>query len=224
MTRYPKAGWLLPAALVALSVVPVVAGAARVAGLAGGAAITPDNARFFASPVPVALHIVAAIVFSLLGAFQFTGRIRPAWHRAAGSILVPSGVVVGLSGLWMTLFYPRAEGDSPLVDAFRLLFGAAMVLSMVLGYVAIRRRDFAQHGAWMIRGYALGMAAGTQVLTHAPWFLFVGKPSGLARALLMGAGWVINLAVAEWVIARQSSSPKSPQSDPADSMVAARDA
>ena len=56
------------------------------------------------------------------------------------------------------------------------------------------------HGAWMIRAYALGMGAGTQVLTHLPWFLLAGYPGEWTRAILMGAGWVINVAVAEWII------------------------
>jgi hypothetical protein len=30
-------------------------------------------------------------------------RRRPGWHRAAGRLLVACGVLVGLSGLWMTV-------------------------------------------------------------------------------------------------------------------------
>lgn len=52
----------------------------------------------------------------------------------------------------------------------------------------------------MIRGYAIGLGAGTQVLTHLPWFILVGRPGELSRAVLMGAGWVINVVVAEWII------------------------
>ena len=78
-----------------------------------------------------------------------------------------------------------------------------MVVSIVLGFAAIRRRDVARHRAWMIRGYAIALGAGTQVLTNVPWLLFAGKPEGLSRALLMAAGWVINVAVAEWVIRRR---------------------
>ena len=48
---------LIPAALIVLSLVPALAGSARLAQLAGGADITPENARFFAAPVPVLLHI-----------------------------------------------------------------------------------------------------------------------------------------------------------------------
>ncbi|HXV43562.1 MAG TPA: DUF2306 domain-containing protein, partial [Anaerolineae bacterium] len=157
------------------------------------------------------LHILSVSLYSILGAFQFAPgfrRRRPGWHRAAGRILVPSGLVAALSGLWMTLFYPWPAGDGELVYGLRLLFGSAMVMSIVLGVAAIRRRDIVQHSAWMIRGYAIGLGAGTQVLTHLPWFLILGTPGELPRALLMGAGWVINLAVAEWIIHKRLAHPR----------------
>src|SRR6187551_1986271 len=65
-----SAKWVV-AALIMLSVIPVAAGAFRLSQLAGGAQITPANARFFASPTPVVLHIVSVTVYALLGAFQF---------------------------------------------------------------------------------------------------------------------------------------------------------
>ncbi len=55
----------------------------------------------------------------------------------------------------------------------------------------------------MMRGYAIGLGAGTQVLTLLAGGLIVGPPNELGRALLMGAGWAINLAVAEWIIRRR---------------------
>ncbi len=100
----------------------------------------------------------------------------------------------------MTAVYPRPGGDGGLLAGFRLVFGSAMVLSILFGLAAIRRRDFARHRAWMIRGYAIGLGAGTHVLTGLPWILILGTPGELPRALLMGAGWVINLGVAEWII------------------------
>ena len=60
-----------------------------------------------------------------------------------------------------------------------------MLVSMVLGLNAVRRRDFVSHGAWMSRAYAIGLGAGTQVLTHLPWFILVGKPGESARTMLM---------------------------------------
>ncbi len=197
-----RADWLVPAGLVLLSLVPAVAGVARLGSLASGAAVTPENARFFANPMPVVLHILSVIPYSLLGALQFSPafRRRRAWHRTAGKFLVVFGLVAALSGLWMAHFYPWPVGDGEAVYVMRLVFGSAMAMSIVLGVEAIRRRDFSSHGAWMIRGYAIGLGAGTQVLTHLPWFIFVGKPDEATRAVLMGAGWVINVVFAEWVI------------------------
>ena len=78
-----------------------------------------------------------------------------------------------------------------------------MVVFLVLGLFAIHRRDIPSHQAWMMRGYALGLSAGTQVLTHLPWFVFPSIRGELARTLSMAAGWAINILVAEWFILRQ---------------------
>jgi uncharacterized membrane protein len=210
VTDSSRREWFAPAGLIALSVVPMAAGAFRLTQLAGGAAVTPDNARFVAAPVPVVVHIVGASLFCVLGALQFAPglrRRRIGWHRAAGRLVVPCGLAAALSGLWMTLFYPRPPGDGLLLEGFRLLFGTGMTLSIVLGFVAILQRDVARHRAWMTRGYAIGLGAGTQVLTNVPWLLLVGAPGELTRALLMAAGWLINLAVAERVIRRWPTGP-----------------
>ena len=205
--RSTRSDWLVPTALVALSLVPAIAGTARVAELASGARITPDNARFFAAPLPVLLHIPAAIVYSVLGAFQFSPGFRRrhrGWHRAAGRILVPAGLVVALSGLWIAHFYEWPAGDGQLLYLERLVAGTAMVASIALALGAIRRRDFTSHGDWMTRAYAIGLGAGTQVLTHIPWFVLAdGRPGEGPRAVMMGAGWGINVLVAEWIIRRR---------------------
>jgi hypothetical protein len=49
------------------------------------------------------------------------------------------------------------------------------------------------------------------VLTHLPWFILAdGKPGETPRAVMMGAGWVINVIVAEWVIRRGRVIRRSP--------------
>ncbi len=96
MPKTKRPEWLVPAGLIALSLIPVAAGGVRLTDLAGGAEITPDNARFFASPVPVVTHIISVTIYCLLEAFQFhpgLRRRRPRWHRTAGRILVPTGLV-----------------------------------------------------------------------------------------------------------------------------------
>jgi uncharacterized membrane protein len=195
--------WGVPAALGALTLVPLIAGSLRVLEIAGGPHILPANPRIDAVPAPVVVHITAAALYSILGAFQFSARLRrrrPNWHRRSGRLLVGAGMLVALSGLWMTLFYTGAPGGD-LLWAVRLLVGSAMAASIVLGFTAIRRRDIAAHRAWMVRAYALAVAAGTQVFTQGIGEALFGT-SDLSTALSVSAGWVINAAVAEWVIRR----------------------
>ena len=199
-----RSDWVVPALLILLSIVPAIGGVARMADLAPGHDITPANARFHASPLPIVLHIVTALPFSLLGALQFSPALRRRgnrWHRRAGRVLAPLGLLAAASGLWMTLVYPWPPTDGRLVYLERLVFALGMLASITLALVAVRRRDFVAHGEWMIRGYAIGLGAGTQVLTHLPWFLTMDlQPGGYPRAVMMGAGWVINVLVAERII------------------------
>ncbi len=215
MTSSTRANWFIPAGLIALSIVPIAGGTFRLVQLGGGAEITSDNARFFAAPLSIVWHIVSSVIFCVSGAFQFAPGFRrrnPSWHRAAGRLLVPCGLVAALTGLWMTQFHPPANFsgplpasfDGPFLYAIRLLAGSAMAASLCLGLAAVLRRDIPSHQAWMIRGYALGLGAGTQVFTHLPWFLFPSIRGELARTLFMGAGWAINAAVAEWLISRET--------------------
>jgi uncharacterized membrane protein len=209
MTRFRV--WLVPAGLVFLSLVPVFAGAMRLTELAGGPEVTPANERFVLSPVPVVTHIIAASIFCVVGAFQFVPSLRrgrggrPSWHKLAGrTLLVPAGLLAAGSGLWMTVFYPHTWDDGGALFYQRLLFGSAMALGIVYALVAIRRGDVTTHSAWMTRSYAIGLGAGTQVFTFLPWTLAIGAPGPVMTAVLMGAGWVINLAVAEYVIRRRA--------------------
>lgn len=204
MPRTDKSRWLVPTGLILLVVVPVAAGAFRIVQLASGGPVTPGNARFFASPLPVVAHIVGASVFCVFGALQFVPALRRRpWHRRAGRIVLPCGVLAAATGLWMTVFYPLPDTDGTLLNAQRLVFGTAMMACLATGFVAIRRGDVARHRAYVMRGYAIGMGAGTQVFTNLPWLLATGhQPGQFPRALLMGAGWVVNLAIAEWLIRR----------------------
>ena len=200
-----RLGWWVQVALIALVLIPVIAGTLRLVELFGGPQILPENPRALASPLPIVAHIISAILYAVLGAFQFSSalrRRRPGWHRAAGRVLVVLGLVVAFSALWMTQFYARPEHTGELLYLFRLAFGSAMATFIILGFAAIRRRDIARHRAWMTRAYALALGAGTQVFTQGFGEAILGTHEG-TRDLLLGAAWVINLAVAEYVIRRQ---------------------
>jgi uncharacterized membrane protein len=198
--------WSVSAPLIALTLVPMLGGIARLLVL--GSSPTAENARFVNDPLPVVIHVMSATLFCLLGAFQFAPsfrRRRPQWHRVAGRILMVAGLASALSGLWMTHFYaiPTAlQGD--MLRIVRYLVGVGMTVSLGLSWAMIMQRNVTGHRAWMIRGYALGQGAGTQVVIMLPLTIVLGELTGFLRDVLMSVAWLLNWAVAEWIIRRRS--------------------
>lgn len=203
--RTPARERLIAAGLVVLALIPAVAGGARLGDVAVGMS-TESTARFHADPLPVVLHIVSALVFAFVGAFQFLPTFRrrnTRWHMFAGRfLLVPSGVIVSVSGLWMTAVYVFPPVDGVGLAISRYAVGVATLAFLVLAVRSIIRRDVRSHGAWMIRAYALAMGAGTQVLTSAPFLIAFGEPTEFWRLVQMDAGWLLNAIAAEVIIRR----------------------
>jgi hypothetical protein len=108
-------GWPVPAALIGLSVIPLIVGALRLIQLAGGPEVIPADDRFAGFPAPLVVHILGAALYAVAGAFQFVPRLRwryPAWHRRAGRVLAVAGLLVAGSALWMTLLYAPKPGTA----------------------------------------------------------------------------------------------------------------
>jgi hypothetical protein len=105
--------------------------------------------------------------------------------------------------MWMACIYPALLGSGTAATLIRVLVGSCIVLFICLGVAAIRQRDVASHRAWMMRGYALSIAAGTQPLTLAPIIIFPKLYGELGWTLGLAAGWIINVLVVEWLIRRR---------------------
>ena len=196
--------WRVPLALVALSAIPLTAGTLRLIELTGGPAVIPADHRFDGLPIALVVHIVGSALFALGAIPQFAPRLRarhPVWHRRAGRTVGVAGLLVAASALWLTLFYEAQPGTGALLYLLRLIFASALAICVVLGVAAVRRGDIPQHRAWVIRAYAIGLGAGTQVLTEGLGDALFGT-GVLAGDLAKGAGWAVNLAVAEWAIRR----------------------
>jgi uncharacterized membrane protein len=206
MTNATRIDWKVPLVLLLISAIPLAAGIARLAGLYGNPETSTENARFVVAPFPVIVHILCVSLFSVLGALQFSSKLRQRrtqWHRVSGRIVAASGSIAALSGLWMTVMYPippELQGD--LLYAVRVFVSVAMLLSIFMAVVAVKGGDIATHRAWMIRAFALGQGAGMQVVVLLPWMLLIGKPTILQRDVLMSLAWLINLLLAEIAIQR----------------------
>lgn len=215
MTRsLTKSDFVIPVLLIALSAVPAVGGIVRLMSVATDTTITADNSRFLEAPTPVVIHVVSATLYALLGAFQFSRGLRLRWprlHRRAGVLLTLNGLLAALTGLWMTVLYPIPTGQQgPILYAVRVVVATAMFASIAVAWSSILRRNVARHEAFMIRAYALGQGASTQVLVLLPWMLISHESQGLTRDLLMTLSWAINVAIAELIIrALSSRAPRS---------------
>jgi uncharacterized membrane protein len=213
MSYLKKSEWFILTGLLLLSFIPSL-GIFRLVELGLGIDLEflPENPRAHSAPIPIYFHVVSSILFCILGAFQFLSSIRknhPKWHRLAGRLIVFSGVVSALSGLWMTHYYSFPDSlQGNLLYFVRIVVGFSMTMFILLGLSSVLKKRFAQHQSWMIRAYALGQGAGTQALIAIPWLITVGEPSGFTRDILMTAAWVINVVVSEWFIAcRRANSP-----------------
>jgi uncharacterized membrane protein len=197
-------GWL-PVGLTALVAIPGAGGVARLIELSGGPTNLPAKPHVTESPLPLILHIIAALTFAVLGAFQFSPGLRsrrPGWHRVSGRLVVALALVVALTALWLNQITPRPTSAAQLLYRFRLVAGSGMAIGTILGVARIRQGDIAGHRAWMIRAYALAFGAATHVFTIGIGEAIFGGGE-LTNALMQGAGWAINLAIAERAIRRR---------------------
>jgi len=162
--------WRLPALLLCLGIIPLLSVGYHFFTMTQGivfdiAPADPAEQTYIDNPVPILLHLVPVILFTLLGPFQLTPRARAKWpllHRVSGRIFVVAGVMAGLSGLYMNEVFPPIGGPAKYWGT--LLFGVLMTFSILRGLWAVLNRDIPRHRAWMIRAYAIGIGATTQRL------------------------------------------------------------
>ena len=192
----------MPLGLLLLGAIPIGFSFAILAWVMTGN-IPSDHPRLAVTPAPFAMHAVGGIIFGLLGPVQFAPRLRTASrnaHRASGRVFVLGGLMLSLSGLWLLALYPGSAGV--ILQSGRLFMSLALLVCLPLAVDYARRRNIAAHRAWMMRGYAIGIAAGTQSLILFPYYLLAGDPVGVWADVVLLSGWVINICVAEYAILR----------------------
>lgn len=149
----------------------------------------------------ITTHAVAAAVALLLGPWQFLDRLRtarPRLHRILGYVYLVLGVAVG-GGSGLLLARHSFGG---LVS--HIGFGLLALLWLFTGGMAVRAavaRRFADHRTWMVRNFALTLAAVTLRI-----YLPLGFASGLRfedfYPVVAWLAWVPNLITAEWWLLR----------------------
>ncbi len=172
-----------------------------------GALVHPAMmASFRSHPWLLYGHVFAAALALAIGPFQLaTGgrRSRSAWHRALGRIYL--GVGVGLGGVCGLELAFSAHGGALARTGFALL-ALAWLGTGLRALIAIRRGAIDAHRRWMLRNYALTLAAVTLRL-YLPASMLAGLDFDRAYAVIAWLSWVPNLLVAQWLIERAPTPP-----------------
>lgn len=157
------------------------------------------KAAFNANKLTIYAHIFGSVFALLLGPWQFVPSLRarfPKLHRISGRLYLGIGVGVGgVAGFFAAL---NAFGGWPSQIGFALL-AITWLFTGVMAFASIRAGDANAHRRWMIRNFALALAAvtlriqlglftvaGVQFETFYPWLAWIS--------------WLPNLVLAELLV------------------------
>jgi uncharacterized membrane protein len=152
------------------------------------------------TPWAVYAHLGGGLWALAAGPWQFNRRWRDAalrFHRWLGRSYV-LGVIVGAVGA--LALAPRAQTGGGARAGFGLL-GALWLTFTVLAFLSIRRRDQAAHRRWMLRSFALTLAAVT-LRIYLPLSAAMGWSFGAAYPAIAWLCWVPNLLLSELYLLR----------------------
>lgn len=165
-----------------------------------GSLVHPEmRASFLAHQAGIYSHVFASIAAMALGPFQFWSWLRrrhPRLHRVCGRVYLGVGVGIGgVAGLYVARF---AFGGIVSQLGFSLL-AACWLYTGARAFAAIRRGAVAEHRAWMVRNFALTLAAVT-IRLYLPVGSVLGVPFEITYPAVTWLCWVPNLVVAEWLL------------------------
>lgn len=163
-----------------------------------GDLVHPDmKVAFNANKLTIYAHVFGAVLALLLGPWQFLPSLRtrcPRLHHVSGRLYLTIGVGVGgVAGFFAAL---NAFGGWASQIGFALL-AIAWLFTGVMAFVRIRAGDVAAHRRWMIRNFALALAAVT-LRIQLGLFTLSGIPFESFYPWLAWISWLPNLIVAEW--------------------------
>lgn len=125
------------------------------------------DGSFAARPRLTLLHVLPGGLFLLFAPLQFSTRMRArhlTLHRWSGRILLALLVTAAVPGMYFGIRFPYGGPPEAMPVA---LFGVALLISIVVAFVAIRRGQIARHREWMIRVFAFAITISTQRFVFA---------------------------------------------------------
>jgi uncharacterized membrane protein len=150
--------------------------------------------------VAAAVHFGVGGFVLLIGPFQFLRGLRakrPSLHRWTGRFYVAGCLASAVAAI--VLATDTITGFTAQVG-FTLL-ALAWITTTTTALVKAMQRKFVVHRRWMIRSYALTLAAVT-LRIYLPSSQIAGIPFETAYPIISFACWVPNVIVAEWMLRR----------------------
>jgi uncharacterized membrane protein len=150
------------------------------------------------APLALHIHIAGGLVALALGPWQMNSRLRSrnlGTHRWLGRGYVVAVFAGSIAG--MTLAPTSMEGAVTHVG-FGML-AVLWLLTTVQAYRRIRADDRDSHRRWMIRSFALTLAAVT-LRIYLPLAAVAGIAFHDAYQMVAWLCWVPNVIIAEWII------------------------
>jgi uncharacterized membrane protein len=152
--------------------------------------------------LPAIAHFSCGAIALVTGALQFNARLRTRFrrvHRWSGRVYVAAVTVSGIAGLSMAT---HASGGAVARWGFGML-ALSWLGCTIAGWRKAVGGDLVSHRRWMIRSYALTLAAVTLRL-YLPLAGLLGIPFALAYPAIAWLCWIPNLLVAQWMIRTRS--------------------
>lgn len=103
-------------------------------------------------------HVIGGLLAAILGPLQFWPKIRRGYlpfHRIAGRIYVVAVLAGAVASFGMSL---RITADNAAYGYGLAGLALAWILTTSMAFIAIRRKNLAQHKQWMIRSYVVTFA------------------------------------------------------------------
>ena len=144
------------------------------------------------------LHFLAGGVVIIVGAFQFNAGFRSRHlhvHRMMGRVYVVGCLLGGSAGLYLAFY---STGGMVSHWGFGML-AVSWIVTTSMAYRHIRAGNVRIHQDWMIRSYALTLAAVT-LRIYLPIGQILGYDFVEAYRAIAWMCWVPNLIVAEWFV------------------------
>lgn len=148
-----------------------------------------------------ATHFGVGALVLTIGPFQFVPGLRssfPVVHRWIGRLYVAGCLTSGVAGFVLA---SNTNAGAVAQTGFSLL-AIFWLVSTTIAFLKARSRDFSAHRQWMIRSYALTLAAVTLRIYLPVTMGGFGMAYLDVYPIIAFACWVPNAIIAEWLVRR----------------------